>query len=102
MKNQDNIGVVFVNTIVGRGSLNNVVNLTFGTFNWTPTTNESGLPVVDPDPVVSARLRMDLVCAKQLRDVMNDLIDSIEKAEIEAVTGVVEQVTKKPKAEKSH
>jgi len=102
MKSQDNVNVTFVNTIVGRGSLNNVINLTFGTFNWTPTTNEEGVPIVDPDPVVSARLRMDIVCAKQLRDIMNDLIDTIEKAEIEAITGAVEQVTKKPKAEKSH
>lgn len=78
MKTQDNIGVVFVNTIVGRGTLNGVVNLSFGTFNFTPSDDGK---VVDIDPVISCRLRMDKICLKQLRDVADELLSIVEKAD---------------------
>lgn len=72
----DNIGVTFVNLLLGRGILNNVVNLTFGTFNFTPDTGqENG---VDIDPVVSARLRMDVACARQLHQTLGELLESID------------------------
>lgn len=78
MKNQDNVSVTFVNTVVGRGILNGVINLSFGVFNFTPS--EDGKEV-DVDPTIACRLRMDKVCAIQLRDVMNDLLAVIEKSE---------------------
>ena len=77
MKVSDQVGCVFVNTVIGRGSLNGVCNLSFATFNFTP--NDEGQ--VDIDPVISCRLRMDKMCATQLRDVMNELLASIERAE---------------------
>ena len=86
MKAEDKVGCTFVNTVVGRGILNGVINLSFGVFNFTPTQDGQ----IDVDPVVACRLRMDKVCATQLRDVMNDLLTAIEKAETEAVTGNVE------------
>lgn len=83
MRSEDKVGVDFVNTVIGRGVLNGVINLSFSTFNFTP--NDEGQ--VDLDPAVTVRLRMDRVCALQLRDVMNDLLTSIEKAEHENTTG---------------
>ena len=77
MKSDDSVSVTFVNTVIGRGALNNVINLSFSVFNFTP--NEQG--GVELDPTVTCRLRMDKVCAIQLRDVMNDLLAAIEKAE---------------------
>ena len=77
MKSEDAVGTIFVNTVVGRGSLNGVINVSFSTFNFTP--NDEGQ--IDVDPVISCRLRMDKMCAAQLRDVMNELLATIEKAE---------------------
>lgn len=73
MKSMDAVGVTFVNTVVGRGIFNGVVNISFGTFNFTPTEKN-----VDADPVIACRLRMDVMCAKQLRDALSDLIDAVE------------------------
>jgi hypothetical protein len=83
MRAADDVGVTFVNVIVGRGSFNGVVNLSFGVFNWTPT--EQG--TIDPDPAVACRLRMDKQCAIQLRDNMIDLLKSMEEAEANAAMG---------------
>jgi hypothetical protein len=82
MKSQDNISAIFVNTVVGRGILNNVLNLSFGTFNFTP--NEA-TGEVELDPVVSCRLRMDKTCAIQLRDTMIQFLKDIEEAEAKIV-----------------
>lgn len=75
MIGNDNVGVTFVNTVIGRGALNNVVNISFGVFNFTP--NENG--EVDIDSTVACRLRMDIACATQLRNVLNNLLEAIEK-----------------------
>ena len=77
MRSMDNIGITFVNTLIGRGILNGIVNLSFAAFNFTP--DDQG--AVSADPAVACRLRMDKVCAVQLRDALNDLITIIEKAE---------------------
>jgi hypothetical protein len=90
MKSQDNVEIVFCNTVVGRGVLNNVVNLSFSAFNFTPSDDGQR---VDVDPVIVCKLRMDKVCAKQLRDVMNDLIKLIEESEQDAAMGAKEPVT---------
>jgi hypothetical protein len=82
MSEQDKIGTTFVNTVIGRGVLNGVINISFSTFNFTPQDDGK----VALDPVVSCRLRMDKICATQLRDVMNDLLALIEKSE-QAVPG---------------
>lgn len=87
MHSSDEVGVTFVNTVIGRGILNGVCNLSFGVFNFTPS--EDG-KTVDLDPVVAVRLRMDKICATQLRDVMNELLATIERAEHEATMGNAE------------
>lgn len=77
MKEMDKVGVTFVNALSARGIMNGIVNLSFETYNFTPT--EEG--TVEADPVVSCRLRMDKLCLYQTRQALNDLIDLIEKAE---------------------
>lgn len=74
MKTIDNTGVTFVNLVLGRGILNGVVNIQLGT--WLFTGNADGN--VEPDAVVSCRLRMDLACAKVLRDNLNELLAAVE------------------------
>ena len=88
MKSQDNVSVVFVNTVVGRGVLNGVINLSFSVFNFTPSDDGKEVEV---DPAIACRLRMDKACATQLRDVMVDLIAQIEQAEQNVAMGVSEK-----------
>ena len=66
---------VFVNVVLGRGMSNNVVNVTLATYFWSPYGEK-----VDPDLRITSRLRMDLVCAVQLRDTLNELLDSLAKS----------------------
>lgn len=68
MKSSDEVGVTFVNAVLGIGHLNGVVNITMGTYNFTP---QDGMKEIDPDLVVSCRLRMDQACAQQLRDLLD-------------------------------
>lgn len=75
MKNQDDIGIVFVNSIAARGLFNNVANLSFSAYNFTP--NDEG--TVDPDPVIVCRLRMDKGCLEQLHRVSGDLLKLMEE-----------------------
>jgi hypothetical protein len=51
-----------VNGVVGMGHLGGIVNITFSTFQFTPT----GDGKVEDDPVISCRLRMDIACLQQL------------------------------------
>lgn len=74
---------VFVNELAGSGSLNGVVNLTFATAMFTPMSDGT----VDPDLVITSRLRMDLYCAQQL---------------LVTLTQIVEQNTKMPEGTKAN
>lgn len=66
---------IFVNQVVGSGHLNGVVNVTFATAQFTP--NENGN--VDPDLVITGRLRMDLFCAQTLYDHIGKIIEQTLK-----------------------
>lgn len=92
MKSADNLGVIFVNTVVGRGILNGVINLSFGVFNFTPDENGQ----IDADPAINCRLRMDKICATQLRDSMSELLAAIEKAEQSSTVGVSSETETRP------
>lgn len=89
MKALDNVGVTFVSTLLGRGILNNVVNMTFGTLLFTPDDEDK----VDPDLVVSARLRMDKACARQVYEALGELLSKIEQSEAEATAAVGSEST---------
>ena len=82
MKSTDHVGVTFVNTVLNRGIFNGVVNLSLGVLQFTPSDDGT---TVDPDPVIAARLRMDKICARQIRDALSELLEMIDKAEHEAV-----------------
>lgn len=75
MKSLDAVGVTFVNTVLARGVLNGVVNLQLGTYLLTP--NQEGT-AIEEDLVVSCRLRMDQVCARQLHDALGSLLAAID------------------------
>jgi hypothetical protein len=82
MKPTDQVGVTFVNAVTGRGILNNVVNVQLGVLNFDRESEGK----INTDLVPACRLRMDKMCAKQLRDCLDDLLTMIDKAE--AHTGV--------------
>lgn len=77
------VPAVFVNSVCNSGHLNHVVNITFATALFTPSDNNK----VDPDMIVTARLRMDLVCAQQLH---------------ECLDRIMKQVSVKPDGESAH
>ena len=72
MKANDNVGVTFVNAVIGSGILNNVVNLTLGVCLFTPDTESNK---VEDDIVVASRLRMDPLCARQLLETLTRLLE---------------------------
>lgn len=77
MSDPKRTAVIFVNNVAGAGFLNGVVNLTFGTANYTPTHDSSDTLL---DMQVSSRLRMDLYCATILRDTLTNIIEQNTKA----------------------
>jgi hypothetical protein len=76
MKVADPVGVTFVNVVLNRGILNGVVNISLGTYNFTP---DDKLEAVALDTVVSSRLRMDLPCARQLHETLTTLLQAIDQ-----------------------
>jgi hypothetical protein len=65
---------VFVSALVGNGFLNGVVNLTFATALYTPLDG-----AIDPDYVITSRLRMDLYAAQQLYAALGGIIEANTK-----------------------
>jgi hypothetical protein len=70
------IPITFVNQVVGSGHLNGVVNLTFAAAMFTPNKDR-----IDPDLVITARLRMDMFCAEQLYATLGSIISKNSKPE---------------------
>ena len=73
MKPNDSVGVTFVNVVLASGTFNNVINVTLGVCLFTPNPENSK---VDDDIVVASRLRMDPLCARQLRDALTKLLEA--------------------------
>lgn len=70
----NNEQVKFVSMVGGSGFLNGIVNVTLLTARWTPDAIPSDhVPI---DLVVGSRLRFDLKCAQELRDVLNGIIEA--------------------------
>lgn len=77
-----NVQVTFVNQVLGQGHVNGVVNVTLGQARFTPTAllyepSEGAIDTVETDMIVAARLRMDIGCAKQLRDSLDALLKKL-------------------------
>jgi hypothetical protein len=62
--------ITFVNTVAVSGFLNGVLNLGFSTAQFLPT--EDGK--VKLAEIITANLRMDLLCAQQLHDSLAKII----------------------------
>lgn len=84
MKPTDQVGITFVNTVIGSGVLHNVVNIQMGVFGFDAT--EAGK--ISNELTVACRLRMDRVCAKQLHESLGALLSMIEKEEAAALAGL--------------
>lgn len=69
--------IAFANQLVGSGFLNGNVNLTFAAALFTPNVDGG----VDPDLVITSRLRMDLFCAQQLYERLGAIISDTVKNE---------------------
>lgn len=83
MKSTDNVGITFANLVLGRGILNGVVNVTLGAYEFNP---DDKLEKVETSPVIVSRLRLDVACAKALRDNLTELLATVETP----VAGVAE------------
>jgi hypothetical protein len=66
----------FVNQVAGAGHLNGVINITFATAMFTPTAKG-----IEPDLVITSRLRMDMFCAEQLYAQLGAIIAKNAKPE---------------------
>lgn len=73
------VKTVFVSQIVAQGYLNGVANFTLAEARFTPTPDNK----IDPDLVIVARLRMDLSCVEQMRNIC----DAILKAHLKPANG---------------
>lgn len=73
MKTNDSVGVTFVNVVLASGTFNNVINLSLGVCLFTPDPENNR---VEDDIVVASRLRMDPLCARQLRDALTKLLET--------------------------
>jgi hypothetical protein len=69
--------VKFVNMVGGSGFLNGIANITLLTARWTPDV--VGTDHVPVDLIVGSRLRFDLKCAQELRDVLDGIIEANTK-----------------------
>ena len=85
MKSSDNVGVTFVNAVVGRGVLNGVINVQLGVLTFE--ADDAGK--ISNELVTACRLRMDSTCAEQLRDHLNAVLALIEEAKAKAAAGIV-------------
>lgn len=93
MKSVDNVGITFINVVLGSGALNNVVNVQFGTYQFDADTEAQK---VDPALAVSCRLRMDYMCAKQLHESLGRLVQSIEAEQAALASGLAETPAERP------
>lgn len=75
MKSTDNVGITFVNRVLNRGILNGVFNITLAAHNLEP--DEKG-EKIDLATVIVARLRMDLACAREIRDTIDEFLKSLD------------------------
>jgi hypothetical protein len=85
MKSTDSVGITFANMVVVRGVFNNVINITLGAYQFSPS--EDGA-TIENDLVVTARLRLDKGCAKMLHEALGGLLADVEKAEAALVHGI--------------
>lgn len=90
----DDVGVVFVNAVLGRGIHCGVANINFGTFLFTPAGErevDDGRKIteVDPQLVCSLRLRLDEMALRMLHDATAALIKTIDEDKAKREQGTI-------------
>lgn len=75
---QDHVGIRYASVVLARGILNGVVNVTMGAYNFDPDVSNPKL--VNREPVVVDRLRMDVQCAHQLYQALGEVLNINEPA----------------------
>ncbi len=65
-----NVPITFVNSVAVSGFLNGIINLGFSTAQFLP----SGDGKVSPAEIITANLRMDLLCAQMLHDSLANIL----------------------------
>jgi hypothetical protein len=80
MKSSDQVGITFVNAVVGRGVLNGVVNIQLGGLLFDSGADGK----ISNDLATVCRLRMDAKCAEDLRDHLNAVLTLIDEAKAKA------------------
>jgi hypothetical protein len=70
MSNETIVPIVFVNSVAVSGFLNGICNFCFTTAQFI--ANDDGK--VSPSEVITANLRMDLLCAQQLHDSLASIL----------------------------
>lgn len=80
MKSTDNVGITFANLLVASGTYNGVINATLAAYGFEPTADDK----VDPSPMITCRLRMDRMCAVQLRDRLTEILAAMDNADMVA------------------
>lgn len=90
------VPITFVNQVVAAGHLAGVVNMTLGVARFSPT--DAG--EIDTDMIVASRLRMDMVCAMQMRDQLDRIITQAETAMKQAMATAVLATATPPKGGK--
>ena len=68
---------IFATSVVGAGVHNGNVNITLSAFLFSPADDGK---TVEPDPVIVARLRMDIPCARQLMKNLEGILRSHDEA----------------------
>lgn len=64
------VQITFVNSVAVSGFLNGVLNLGFSVAQFLPTADGKVIPA----EVITANLRMDLLCAQQLHDSLASIL----------------------------
>jgi hypothetical protein len=75
--------VTIVNTLAVSGFLNGIVNLGFTTAQFLPRQlrpPEGDGMIVDAAEIMTANLRMDLVCAQQVHDALGRILEQNTKS----------------------
>lgn len=75
---------LLVNNLAVHGFLNGILNLAFTAANWypVPDPNNPGQGTVAIHEPVVLDLRMDLMCAQQLRDALDKIIEQNTKPKV--------------------
>lgn len=91
----DEVGVTLVNTVTNQGIFDGIININFATFLFTPSAErqlDNGGKTIDIEPelVMSCRLRMGEQCLRLLHQTTQSLIDLIDRSRTQDQSSLVD------------